>query len=85
MGLFRFSTQSIDEWTIYPWIHSNCNSLSDEDQLRPVSIPDILPARYCLDLWMAFARDTFKFACLYYYVLVTICLVCIILFTELTG
>ncbi|CAO2814169.1 unnamed protein product [Amaranthus hypochondriacus] len=37
-------TQSIDEWTIYPWIHSNCNSLSDEDQLRPVSIPDILPA-----------------------------------------
>ncbi|GAB4850711.1 hypothetical protein Ancab_030011 [Ancistrocladus abbreviatus] len=37
-------TQSIGEWTIYPWIHSNCNSLSDEDQLRPVSIPDILPA-----------------------------------------
>ncbi|GMH11944.1 hypothetical protein Nepgr_013785 [Nepenthes gracilis] len=36
--------QSIGEWTIYPWIHSNCNSLSDEDQLRPVSIPDILPA-----------------------------------------
>lgn len=33
-----------DEWTIYPWIHSNCNSLSDSDQLRPVSIPDIHPA-----------------------------------------
>ncbi|KAK9924262.1 hypothetical protein M0R45_032642 [Rubus argutus] len=32
------------EWTIYPWIHSNCNSLSDDDQLRPVSIPDIHPA-----------------------------------------
>ncbi|CAA7049582.1 unnamed protein product [Microthlaspi erraticum] len=32
------------EWTIYPWIHSNCNSLSDNDQLRPVSIPDIHPA-----------------------------------------
>ncbi|RDX66829.1 Carnosine N-methyltransferase, partial [Mucuna pruriens] len=32
------------EWTIYPWIHSNCNSLSDSDQLRPVSIPDIHPA-----------------------------------------
>ncbi|KAL2926552.1 Carnosine N-methyltransferase [Bienertia sinuspersici] len=40
-----FSTQSVGEWTIYPWIHSNCNSHSDEDQLRPVSIPDILPAR----------------------------------------
>ncbi|KAF2568317.1 hypothetical protein F2Q68_00027823 [Brassica cretica] len=44
------------EWTIYPWIHSNCNSLSDNDQLRPVSIPDIHPARlelvitcFCLD------------------------------------
>ncbi|KAI4341895.1 hypothetical protein MLD38_026566 [Melastoma candidum] len=38
------NTQEEGEWTIYPWIHSNCNSLSDDDQLRPVSIPDILPA-----------------------------------------
>ncbi|XP_021907404.1 carnosine N-methyltransferase-like isoform X2 [Carica papaya] len=37
-------SQSIGQWTIYPWIHSNCNSRSDSDQLRPVSIPDILPA-----------------------------------------
>lgn len=37
-------THTVDDWTIYPWIHSNCNSLSDEDQLRPVPIPDILPA-----------------------------------------
>lgn len=37
-------TQAIGEWTIHPWIHSNCNSLSDADQLRPVSIPDIHPA-----------------------------------------
>ncbi|KAK7260697.1 hypothetical protein RIF29_26956 [Crotalaria pallida] len=37
-------SQTADEWTIYPWIHSNCNSLSDSDQLRPVSIPDIHPA-----------------------------------------
>ncbi|KAL0008556.1 hypothetical protein SO802_010058 [Lithocarpus litseifolius] len=37
-------TQTAGEWTIYPWIHSNCNSLSDNDQLRPVSIPDIHPA-----------------------------------------
>ncbi|XP_054804082.1 uncharacterized protein LOC129307214 isoform X2 [Prosopis cineraria] len=37
-------TQTAGEWTIYPWIHSNCNSLSDSDQLRPVSIPDIHPA-----------------------------------------
>ncbi|KAL8153757.1 hypothetical protein V2J09_011517 [Rumex salicifolius] len=37
-------SQSVGEWTIHPWIHSNCNSLSDADQLRPVTIPDILPA-----------------------------------------
>ncbi|XP_010522306.1 PREDICTED: carnosine N-methyltransferase-like [Tarenaya hassleriana] len=37
-------SQVAGEWTIYPWIHSNCNSLSDNDQLRPVSIPDIHPA-----------------------------------------
>ncbi|XP_020205247.1 carnosine N-methyltransferase isoform X2 [Cajanus cajan] len=37
-------SQTFGEWTIYPWIHSNCNSLSDNDQLRPVSIPDIHPA-----------------------------------------
>lgn len=36
--------QTAEDWTIYPWIHSNCNSLSDSDQLRPVSIPDIHPA-----------------------------------------
>ncbi|KAM0951637.1 putative S-adenosyl-L-methionine-dependent methyltransferase [Dioscorea sansibarensis] len=37
-------TQAAGEWTIYPWIHNNCNSLSDDDQLRPVSFPDIHPA-----------------------------------------
>jgi len=36
--------ETAEQWTIYPWIHSNCNSLSDSDQLRPVSIPDIHPA-----------------------------------------
>jgi len=36
-------TRIAGEWTIYPWIHSNCNSLSDNDQLRPVSFPDIHP------------------------------------------
>ncbi|KAL4590482.1 hypothetical protein LXL04_003412 [Taraxacum kok-saghyz] len=34
----------VGEWSIHPWIHSNCNSLSDADQLRPVSVPDIHPA-----------------------------------------
>ncbi|VFQ80714.1 unnamed protein product [Cuscuta campestris] len=37
-------TQASGEWTIYPWIHSNCNSLADNDQLRPISIPDVHPA-----------------------------------------
>ncbi|EXC35008.1 hypothetical protein L484_017709 [Morus notabilis] len=38
-------TEVAGEWKIHPWIHSNCNSLSDSDQLRAVSIPDIHPAR----------------------------------------
>ncbi|KAK2993456.1 hypothetical protein RJ640_005150, partial [Escallonia rubra] len=38
-------TQAAVEWNIHPWIHSNCNSLSDSDQLRAVSVPDIHPAR----------------------------------------
>ena len=45
---FLTSTQEANEWTIYPWIHSNCNSLSDNDQLRAVSFPDIHPSRYLL-------------------------------------
>ncbi|KAH7554389.1 hypothetical protein JRO89_XS12G0186700 [Xanthoceras sorbifolium] len=43
-------TQTAGEWTIYPWIHSNCNSLSDSDQLCPVLIPDIHPASSQLSL-----------------------------------
>ncbi|KAK9813788.1 hypothetical protein WJX73_009901 [Symbiochloris irregularis] len=30
--------------TIYPWLHSNCNQMSDSDQLRQVHIPDRAPA-----------------------------------------
>ncbi|XP_042011447.1 carnosine N-methyltransferase-like [Salvia splendens] len=37
-------SQNFEQWKIYPWIHSNCNLLSDKDQLRPVSVPDIHPA-----------------------------------------
>ncbi|CAA7394118.1 unnamed protein product [Spirodela intermedia] len=37
-------TQAAGEWTIYPWIHNNCNVLSDDDQLRPAMFPDIHPA-----------------------------------------
>ena len=27
-----------EEWTIHPWLLSNCNQLSDADQLRAVSL-----------------------------------------------
>ncbi|KAF3441352.1 hypothetical protein FNV43_RR15266 [Rhamnella rubrinervis] len=37
-------SQNAEEWKIHPWIHSNCNSLSDGDQLRAVLVPDIHPA-----------------------------------------
>ncbi|CAK9870452.1 unnamed protein product [Sphagnum jensenii] len=36
-------TQAPLEWTLYPWIHSNCNSLTNEDQLRAVQFPDLHP------------------------------------------
>lgn len=29
--------------TIYPWIHNSCNIMSNNDQLREVRIPDVLP------------------------------------------
>lgn len=37
------NTRDPMEWLIYPWIHSNCNTLSDRDQLRPIYFPDIHP------------------------------------------
>jgi hypothetical protein len=54
-ALDDLSCQTAGEWTtIYPWIHSNCNSLSGSDQFRPVSIPDIHPARYIHGYWILF-------------------------------
>lgn len=37
------NTQVPMEWVIYPWIHSNCNTISDENQLRSVYFPDLHP------------------------------------------
>jgi carnosine N-methyltransferase len=31
------------QWTIHPWLLSNCNHLADSDQLRGVPIPDVAP------------------------------------------
>ncbi|KAL0911094.1 hypothetical protein M5K25_019206 [Dendrobium thyrsiflorum] len=51
-------TQAANQWTIFPWIHSNCNSLSDDDQFRPVSFPDIQPARLSLVNFFISERST---------------------------
>ncbi|KAI8463769.1 MAG: N2227-like protein-domain-containing protein [Monoraphidium minutum] len=32
-----------DQWTVHPWLHSNLNHLTDADQLRPVTVPDVHP------------------------------------------
>lgn len=37
------NTQAPAEWVLYPWIHSNCNMTSDENQLQPVYFPDLHP------------------------------------------
>ncbi|KAF6143736.1 hypothetical protein GIB67_030626 [Kingdonia uniflora] len=42
-SLIFYQTDTAGEWTIYPWVYSNCNSLSDNDQLRPVPFSDIFP------------------------------------------
>jgi carnosine N-methyltransferase len=42
-GYLISRTQAPLEWTLYPWIHSNCNSLTNEDQLRAVQFPDLHP------------------------------------------
>ncbi|KAG6553566.1 hypothetical protein Mapa_004479 [Marchantia paleacea] len=36
-------TQEALEWEIYPWIHSSCNTIKDEHQLRCVRFPDLHP------------------------------------------
>eukprot|EP01025_Chloroclados_australasicus_P065714 TRINITY_DN8955_c0_g1_i1.p1 TRINITY_DN8955_c0_g1~~TRINITY_DN8955_c0_g1_i1.p1 ORF type:complete len:446 (-),score=33.14 TRINITY_DN8955_c0_g1_i1:380-1606(-) len=34
------------QMVVFPWMHSNCNQLSDADQIRPVKIPDINSAEF---------------------------------------
>lgn len=31
-------TQQVEQWAIHPWLHTNCNQLSDADQLREVTL-----------------------------------------------
>lgn len=33
-----------NQYTIFPWMHSNCNQFSNAQQLRAVSLPDVAPA-----------------------------------------
>ena len=32
-----------EEWALHPWVHSTCNVGRDEDQVRMVRVPDVLP------------------------------------------
>ncbi|GLC38668.1 hypothetical protein PLESTB_000458200 [Pleodorina starrii] len=36
-------TSEVAQFTVHPWLHSNCNHLTDADQLRPVAVPDVVP------------------------------------------
>ncbi|DBB03564.1 TPA: hypothetical protein ACH3X3_010907 [Trebouxia sp. C0006] len=38
------NTERAEQWTVFPWMHSNCNQKSIADQLRGVAIPDVHPA-----------------------------------------
>ncbi|KAJ1661910.1 hypothetical protein IW140_006341 [Coemansia sp. RSA 1813] len=37
-------SESTNQYTIYPFVHQFSNVVSAKDQLRPVSIPDVLPS-----------------------------------------
>ncbi|EIE75708.1 hypothetical protein RO3G_00412 [Rhizopus delemar RA 99-880] len=41
----EFSVTKVNEYDIYPFIHSYSNIKSDKNQLTPIKIPDILPAQ----------------------------------------
>ena len=32
-----------EEWALHPWVHNTCNVGRDEDQVRMVRVPDVLP------------------------------------------
>ncbi|EFJ40541.1 hypothetical protein VOLCADRAFT_69374 [Volvox carteri f. nagariensis] len=36
-------TSERHQFTVHPWLHSNCNHLTDSDQLRGVAVPDVVP------------------------------------------
>lgn len=38
------NTPCTDLWTIHPWVHMTCNNVTNEDQLRPVCVPDVVPS-----------------------------------------
>lgn len=38
------STACAEQWTIHPWVHLTCNNVTDADQLRGVSVPDVVPS-----------------------------------------
>lgn len=41
---FMLNATAVEQqWTIHPWVHLTCNNISDEDQLRPVCVPDVVP------------------------------------------
>ena len=40
------NTERAEQWTVFPWMHSNCNQKSIADQLRGVSLLLIIPVLF---------------------------------------
>uniref|UniRef100_A0A383VDL8 carnosine N-methyltransferase n=1 Tax=Tetradesmus obliquus TaxID=3088 RepID=A0A383VDL8_TETOB len=38
------STSCSEQWTVHPWVHMTCNNVTNEDQLRAVGVPDVVPS-----------------------------------------
>jgi carnosine N-methyltransferase len=38
------STSCQEQWTVHPFVHMTCNNVTNEDQLRAVGVPDVVPS-----------------------------------------
>lgn len=53
------STSRANQWTVFPWLHSNCNQKTNADQLRGVSRKyisgnnEVLELQKCVQRWYA--------------------------------
>ncbi|GIL86828.1 hypothetical protein Vretifemale_15031 [Volvox reticuliferus] len=56
-------TSERHQFTVHPWMHTNCNHLTDADQLRAVPVPDVLPGELVAGPGLLSMRCTLRPTC----------------------